>query len=95
MEAKEIVTIEVARQKEFGYEPSWEDFVIAGQQAGIREGRKETWDTAITAAIQGAREEVVEFIDKFELIDESCRDEWQAQKKMWGINKEEVNEEEI
>lgn len=37
MEAKEIVAKEVARQKEFGYEPSWEDFVIAGRKAGIRE----------------------------------------------------------
>lgn len=37
MKAKEVVAQEVARQKEFGYEPSWEDFVIAGQQAGIRE----------------------------------------------------------
>lgn len=36
MEAKEVVANEVARQKEFGYEPSWEDFVIAGQKAGMR-----------------------------------------------------------
>ena len=30
MDAKEIVAKEVARQAEFGMEPSWEDFVIAG-----------------------------------------------------------------
>jgi len=37
MEAKEIVAMELARQAEFGYEPSWEDFVIAGQVDGRRE----------------------------------------------------------
>ena len=37
MEAKEIVVREVARQSEFGHEPSWEDFVIAGQRNGIKE----------------------------------------------------------
>ena len=36
MKAKDIVAQEVARQAEFGYEPSWEDFVIAGRQAGIK-----------------------------------------------------------
>jgi len=36
VEAKEIVAEEVARQAEFGCEPSWEDFVVAGQQAGIK-----------------------------------------------------------
>jgi len=34
MKAKEIVAKEVARQAEFGYEPSWEDFVEAGYKAG-------------------------------------------------------------
>ena len=29
--------------------------------------------------------EVVEFVGKFELIDEDCRDEWRVQKKKWGI----------
>ncbi len=36
MEAKKIVAEEVARQAKFGMEPSWEDFVIAGQKVGIR-----------------------------------------------------------
>ncbi len=36
MKAEEIVAKEVARQEEFGYEPSWEDLVIAGQKAGIK-----------------------------------------------------------
>jgi len=36
METKEIVAKEVERQAEFGYEPSWEDFVIAGIEAGVR-----------------------------------------------------------
>lgn len=40
MEAKEIVANEVVRQKEFGYEPSWEDFVIAGMEEGRREERE-------------------------------------------------------
>lgn len=37
MEAKDIVTKEIARQAEFGYVPSQEDFVIAGRQAGVKE----------------------------------------------------------
>ena len=37
MKAKDIVEKEVARQAEFGMEPSWEDFVIAVQDAGIQE----------------------------------------------------------
>ena len=37
MEAKDIVAAELARQAEFGYEPSWLDFVIAGEKAGIKE----------------------------------------------------------
>lgn len=37
MKAEEIVAKEVARQAEFGMEPSWDDFVIAG----IEEGRRE------------------------------------------------------
>ncbi len=37
MKAKKIVEEEVARQREFGMEPSWEDFVIAGIDAGIKE----------------------------------------------------------
>lgn len=37
MEVKDIVGKEVARQAEFGMEPSWEDFVIAGVEAGRRE----------------------------------------------------------
>ena len=37
MEVKEIVKQEIERQAKFGYEPSWEDFVIAGQMAGKRE----------------------------------------------------------
>lgn len=37
MKASDIVAQEEARQAEFGMEPSGEDFVIAGQQSGIRE----------------------------------------------------------
>ncbi len=37
IKAKDIVAKEVARQAAFGYEPSWEDFVIAGYKAGIKE----------------------------------------------------------
>ena len=33
MDAKDIVAKEVARQAEFGYEPSREDFVVAGMGA--------------------------------------------------------------
>ena len=40
MEPKEIVAQEVARQKEFGYEPSWEDFVIAGMDEGKKQERE-------------------------------------------------------
>jgi len=40
MEAKDIVAKEVARQAEFGCEPSWEDFVVAGKQAGKAECAK-------------------------------------------------------
>ena len=36
MEAKDIVAQEVKRQAKFGMEPSWEDFVIAGIEAGQR-----------------------------------------------------------
>jgi len=37
VKVEDIVKAELARQAAFGYEPSWLDFVIAGQQAGIRE----------------------------------------------------------
>jgi len=40
MKAEEIVESEVKRQAEFGYEPSFEDMVIAG----IQQGRKEVVD---------------------------------------------------
>lgn len=32
MDANEIVIAECRRQAKFGYEPSWEDFVIAGME---------------------------------------------------------------
>lgn len=37
MKARDIVIKEVVRQAEFGMEPSWEDFAIAGQKVGIKE----------------------------------------------------------
>ena len=37
MRAKDIVVQEIARQAEFGMEPSWEDFVMAGIQARMKE----------------------------------------------------------
>ena len=37
MEASSIVAMEIVRQAEFGMEPSWQDFTIAGKQAGWRE----------------------------------------------------------
>lgn len=75
MEAKDIVAEEVARQAEFGYEPSWEDFVIAGQVAGIRE---------VVEWI-----EQYECTDE-DCVRWQCfeRDKWQSQKKEWGIKDE-------
>ncbi len=40
MTAKEIVQHELSRQAEFGMEPSWEDFVIAGHKEGMREATR-------------------------------------------------------
>ena len=37
MEAKDIAKKEIIRQAEFGYEPSYEDMVIAGQTARRKE----------------------------------------------------------
>jgi len=39
MKAGEIVKREIARQIDFGYEPSYEDMVIIGYEAGIEEAR--------------------------------------------------------
>lgn len=41
MEAKDIVAKEIAKQLKFGYKPSFEDMVIAGEKQGIEKGRRE------------------------------------------------------
>lgn len=76
MEAKEIVAQEVARQKEFGYEPSWEDFVIAGQQAGIREV-VDYLGLIKTISLEGDGYVAHRFVAE--------KEEWQAKLKEWGI----------
>ena len=73
MEAKEIVEQEVARQADFGYAPSWEDFVIAGRVAGI----KEVVETTIYLALANG---YVSIRELFELHEEG-----QAKLKEWGL----------
>jgi len=70
MTIKDIVAKEVARQAGFGYEPSWEDFVIAGQQAGIRE-------------VVECVESLKVFLD-LDYIEVPTR-YWQSKLKEWGI----------
>ena len=90
IEAKDIVAHEVARQAEFGMEPSWEDFVIAGQQAGIREVAP-TFEALFKIAINGdyangneafgtdeGRMRAGEALDAIEKW-------WQAKLKEWGV----------
>ncbi|KKK67360.1 hypothetical protein LCGC14_2954830 [marine sediment metagenome] len=43
-----------------------------------------TGDIAYKAGIR----EVVGFVNMFELIDEDCKDEWQAKLKEWGLTNE-------
>jgi len=72
MDAKDIVGAEVKRQAEFGYEPSWEDFVIAGQQAGMKE---------VVEWVE--KNEYYPSAELFEVI--VGRKNWQAKLKEWGI----------
>lgn len=74
LKAKDIVTEEVARQAKFGYEPSWEDFVIAGQVAGIREVVE--WDNETCPHL------VDEYGGQLKHECGICR---QAKLKEWGI----------
>jgi len=50
---KEIVEREVSRQAEFGMEPSWEDFVIAGITEGVRMANEVGLDHFIDNFITG------------------------------------------
>ena len=45
MDTKEIVGKEIARQAEFGKEPSWKDFIEASYLAGYSDGYQEACDT--------------------------------------------------
>lgn len=76
MEAKDIVAKEIARQAEFGYEPSWENFVKAGQEAGIREVVEFT--NGVIVGNRNSDWAVVEFPNR-------PWKEWQAKLKEWGI----------
>ena len=63
MEAKDIVKNEIDRQAKFGYEPSWEDFVIAGQSAGLVQGKMDMLldqQEILIEAKQAGMKEVVE-----------------------------------
>jgi len=64
MEAKDIVEKEVARQREFGYEPSWEDFVIAGIEAGIREENERILNVIATYGLKAFLDEKERELDK-------------------------------
>lgn len=74
MQAKDIVAEEVARQADFGYEPSWEDFVIAGQKAG----RKEVGEW-INAHGKDSRIKLITDFIPISVID------WQAKLEEWGV----------
>ncbi len=74
MKAKDIVTQEVARQAEFGYEPSWEDFVIAGRMSWMKEVVE--WieiNNRVTPQVNENRGANIP------------REVWQAKLKEWGI----------
>ena len=79
MEVKDIVAQEVARQAEFGYEPGWEDMVIAGYKAGIKE--------VVEWIKENAREDILEDgTDNFYLG--ISPKEWQEQLKEWEYGQE-------
>ncbi len=77
MEAKEIVAEEVARQAKFGYEPSWEDFVIAGQLARRNEVVEWVESLPITSVVRTA---VSGF--SFRQVD---TDKWEAKLEEWEV----------
>ena len=80
MEAKEIVDNEVARQAEFGMEPSWEDFVIAGLEEGMR--------GVVEWAVNNNHDE------GFKALFYLCvpLERWRAQLKVWFKDKPELLE---
>ena len=83
MEAKDICAKEIARQAEFGYEPSWEDFVIAGQEEGIREVVKwiQEANNFFVHIQRGERHYCTNCDTSLEIGIRT--EEWQAQKKVW------------
>lgn len=81
IEAKDIVKQEVEREAEFGYEPSSEDFVIAGQLAGIR---KVVEFIHNEFGGYGGGELINILIDN-NYGEDGSLDKWQAKLKEWGI----------
>ena len=84
MESKEIVAKEVARQAEFGMEPSWEDFVIAGKEAGIKEVVE--WLESMAAFPL----ENLSYAERQDtpILENILFGEWQAKLREWKLDKE-------
>ena len=78
VEAKDIIekAIKEAREEGRGKIISRDDIYSARFKAGQESGcYAEGWANGINV--------VVEYVDRFELIEEGCRDEWQVEKKVW------------
>ena len=85
MESKEVVANEVARQAEFGYEPSWLDFVIAGQRAGRQEVVEEIEKHNLYEKKNGRSYYQDDGISRENCESLDDREWWLADLEKWGI----------